>query len=88
MTPYKLTVIKLCELKTCTVVCGKCKTSVEIGLGRNDVIPEKCPACGEKYHDTLRQAISGLKEAHAYADKRDFEIEFHIRESQSVGIGN
>ncbi len=83
MTAYKLTVIQLGELNTCNVICVKCRTSVEIGLGRNNLIPEKCPSCREKYHESLSKAIAGLKEAREYAGYTDFQIEFHIRESQS-----
>ena len=78
MTPYRLDVLQLGEIKECTVMCPACQTKISLRLDRMAPIARACPSCSKKFDKDLDGALSGLREAYAYAQQTPFKIEFYI----------
>ena len=78
MAPYRLDVLELGEIKECTVSCPNCQTKISLRLDRMAPIARACPSCNKKFDQDLDGALSGLREAYAYAQQTLFKIEFYI----------
>jgi hypothetical protein len=80
MTPYKLEVLQLLEIKECTISCPDCQTQITVRLDRPAPIPNLCPSCQKKLDADLSSVLLNLREAHISAKATSFGIEFQIRE--------
>jgi hypothetical protein len=78
MTPYRMDVLQLGEIKECTVMCPDCQTKISLRLDRMAPIARACPSSNKKFDQDLDGALSSLREAYAYAHQTPFKIEFHI----------
>jgi len=78
MTPYRLDVLQLGEIKECTVTYPDCQTKISLRLDRMAPVARACPSCSKKFDQDLDGALSGLREAYAYAQHTPFKIEFYI----------
>ncbi len=80
MTPYRLEVIQLNELREGTISCPDCKTQITIKLDQQAPVPRACPSCTKKFDGHLDTILASLREAHHSAERTDFRVEFHIRQ--------
>jgi protein-arginine kinase activator protein McsA len=78
VAPYRLDVVQLDEIRECTVSCPNCQTKISLRLDRMTPIARACPSCNKKFDQDLDGALSGLREAYAYAQQTVFKIEFYI----------
>jgi len=78
MTPYRLDVLQLGEIKECTIMCLDCQTKISLRLDRMAPVARACPSCNRKFDNDLEGALSALREAYAFAQQTLFRIEFYI----------
>ncbi len=80
MTPYRLDVLRLNELKECTVICPDCQTQITLGIIRYGAVPKQCPSCQKNFDEDTNGIIANLREALGHSRRAAFQVEFRIRE--------
>jgi hypothetical protein len=80
MTPYKLDVIHLDELREATISCPDCNTRITVRLDQQRPAPRACPSCAKKFDAHLDAILASLYEARSSVERTDFSVEFHIRQ--------
>lgn len=59
------TVIDFEELRTLSIPCQKCKTSVRMDLADEEAnVPESCPCCGLEYREAFRSTLFTLRQVY------------------------
>jgi hypothetical protein len=82
---HKLSIVRLDEMKNCTIICPNpdCRTEVTMRIDSLRWDLTACPTCSKRFDDAnLKKIIGNLRETYSLATKpdTDYRVEFHIKE--------